>query len=179
VIVQTPIGRIKFDAMANGSLLAGRDAQFSLHAFSPELPPGMSVEKAYVILVTLLPASEFREIIVRCHWLDAMQVVGDPESGQNLDAQTWQTNGWIVAIGTEDFEVLETRLPQCGFTERNYPVRYHPHRIEVHTPSMQEDFPVTLHFVVAINPWPEPMESSAWFALDVPHDTVLTLAGGS
>jgi hypothetical protein len=37
---------------------------------------------------------------------------------------------------------------------------------------------ITLHFVVAINIYPEPVEDSAWFAVDVPHQRVLAgLAG--
>ncbi|MBK8286370.1 MAG: hypothetical protein IPK97_16670 [Ahniella sp.] len=179
VIVQTPIGRIEFEAIASGAPLLEPEVRFLDRAFSPELPPGMKVEKVVAVIVLLKPASHLRNVSVRCRWLDQLQVVADPESGEHLDAQSWQTQGRIVTVGTEDFEALHASLPQCGFAERDYPVQYHPHGIEIHVPLGPSNYPTSFHFVVAINSWPESTECSAWYAVDVPHKAVLALLSGS
>jgi hypothetical protein len=112
-----------------------------------------------------------------CEWVVPQQAPGNPQSGERLDAQSWEADSHVVCVGTEDFEALTFRLPNCGLRESSYPVSYHAQGIEVCLPHVREV--ASLHFAVAVNAWPEPVECSAWFAADIDHSRVLDFAGGS
>ena len=178
MIVQTPIGRLACEATVNGRALSEPEALFSDKDFSPDLPPGMTVERAIAILVSLKPATLLHDVKVRCRWLDELPLAGDGSSGECLDAQSWIDRGKIVMVGTEDFDALQARMPHCEFLESDYPVDYQPQGFEVRIPTVPPDLATSLHFVVAMNSWPEPVECSSWYAVDVPHRILLALADG-
>jgi hypothetical protein len=64
---------------------------------------------------------------------------------------------------------LSARLPDCGFSENDYPVHYLPNGFEIVIPRVPMGEEVSLHFVIAENPFPEPAENSAWYAVDIDH----------
>jgi len=103
----------------------------------------------------------------------------NPQSGERLEAQSWEQGDNLVMIGTEDFEALVDRLPNHGLTESDYPVRYSSDGIEIMLPQVPAHQRTTLHFVVAVNCLPEPKGCSAWFAVDLPHQQVLGFLGES
>jgi hypothetical protein len=98
---------------------------------------------------------------------------GGIASGQWLDAQSWEQDSRLVMVGTEDGEMLAARLPECGFSEDAYPVHYLPDGFDVWTPRVDPGSEVTLHFVVADNPHPEPAVASSWVAADINHKWLL------
>jgi len=97
-------------------------------------------------------------------------VAGSPCSGEGLDAQEWEAGNRLVVVGTEDEDALASRLglplrePYRGW------VRYSPSKLEVRLPRVPASGAFGLHFIVAENTSPEPVESSAWFAVDIPHE---------
>jgi len=57
-------------------------------------------------------------------------------------------------------------------------VHYLPTGFDVFLPRVPAAAGTTLHFVVVINTYPEPVEDSAWFAVDVPHQRLLAELAG-
>jgi hypothetical protein len=97
---------------------------------------------------------------------------GTPETGECLDAQSWESEDTIVLSGTEDFETLEKRLPDTGLNLTTWPP-FPDDGLHIVLPLLQANQKVSLHYIVASNALPEPKECSCWFAVDINHDEVL------
>lgn len=108
-------------------------------------------------------------MIFSCSWEPPLNVRGGSESGERLDAQSWHDEGTIVVVGTEDYVALNERLPPCGFAENNYPVKNIADGLEIVVPIAPAKVETSLHFVIAENSFPEPVENSAWHAVDIDH----------
>ena len=91
--------------------------------------------------------------------------------GEGLVAQEWDANGRLVVVGTEDEFLLNPRLP---FFESDEDAIFTctAHKILVELRDIPSNQDLSLHFVVAENPDPEPVDASAWFAVDCPHNLV-------
>ena len=175
MIVRTPIGALGFTATSDGRHLSATEVAFQPVELVPNVPPHMSIQSLIAVLVTLRPASEMSAVRVTCAWLSPQPTPGSPESGERLDAQSWRADNHVVFVGTEDLEALSSRLPDCELTIASYPVTYSAQGLEVRLPRVRSA--ASLHFTVAVNSWPEPVECSAWFAVDVDHSRVLAGAG--
>jgi hypothetical protein len=103
-------------------------------------------------------------------------VKGTPETGESLDAQEWRASDNLVVVGTEDSECLASRLQFLRVERDESVMRFHPDRMEIRVDNVPADFDLSLHFVVAENVWPEPVDASAWYAADIPHEELLKLA---
>ena len=179
MLVETPIGNLSFSAKADGHPLDASASAFRVGEVQPRLPTGMSVTQSVAVLLSVQPQELLRNVQVTATWETELIGEGSPTSGERLDAQEWHWGGWTVVLGTEDFEALTARLPACDFREDNYPVSYNPTGLLITVPVVPAGSIATLHFIVAVNAFPEPVECSAWFAADVTHDHVLQALGGS
>jgi hypothetical protein len=92
-----------------------------------------------------------------------------PDTGESLDAQSWDSNCHRVTVGTEDCVVLCRRLPDLGFTEARSPMTYNEDRLGILIPDVTEGSSFSLHFVIAWRSLPDPADCSTWFAVDIPH----------
>lgn len=135
----------------------------------------MSVESVTAVVVRMHPRSPLDFVSVFLGWLQPVDA-GSPESGQYLDAQSWQAGEHIVYIGTEDAEALSARISGLGLTEEDCPVVYHSQGLEIRLQRVPSGCETSLHFVVAVNSWPEPVECSAWFAVDIAHERLCSAA---
>lgn len=181
MFLQTPIGQIEFYVVLGaGERIAGSEFTFIVVPIHPVLPAGMTVIQVKGILIKLSPRVTHRYVRVGFKWLKPWSILGSPESGEGLEAQSWEARGSLVVVGTEDYEALASRLPELALTEEDRClVTYHPDGMEVVLPSVPADFVTSLHFVVAVNSFPEPVECSAWYAVDVPHNQLLAAASES
>jgi hypothetical protein len=179
VLVETPIGNLTFEAFADGVPLCAPVVSFRSGHVEPALPSGMSVAGSVGVLVALEPEITLQGVRIRATWEGAAGAVVSPTSGERLDAQEWVGQGHIVVLGTEDGEALADRLVEHGLRLDPYPVHYSPLGLEVVLPQVPAGSATTLHFVVAVNTHPEPVDCSAWFAADVPHERMYMLLGGT
>ena len=46
--------------------------------------------------------------------------------------------------------------------------------LTIEVPYVEADNTITLHYIVAENPLPEPVDASTWYAVDIDHDKVIT-----
>lgn len=169
MVIQTPIGTLCFSASAHSRELAVDEVLFEHAQLEPRLPPGMAVDSLEAVLIELNPRSLLSTVTVSCKWIDAPGPWEDRPSGECLDAQSWVADGKLVLIGTEDLDSLASRLKDHGLLDAPYPVTYCSDGFEVVLPQVPALRVTSLHFIVACNKHPEPVDCSSWYAVDVAH----------
>ncbi len=133
-----------------------------------QLPAGMSVDSVVAVLIQISALESLSNVRCECTW-DRSPTTGDRETGECLDAQSWDCGGHRVTIGTEDHEALTRRLPNLGITESPYPVIYSDSGLTIVIQTVPRDTEFSLHFVIAWRSLPDPAECATWVAVDIPH----------
>ena len=145
------------------------DVSLDLRTFEPRLslPAGMSVLRCRAVVLRVISQVDIAGLRWSCE--SPPGVSGSGCSGEGLDAQEWEAGGHLVVVGTEDEDALASRLglprqePYRGW------ISYSPCKLEVTIPWVPASPAFGLHFIVAENTSPEPVDASAWFAVDIPH----------
>ena len=161
-MIGTPLGDIQVR-------VTGAD-RVVMDVIKPEvqLPAGMAVDSLVAVLIQISASEPLSDLRCECTW-DQSPATGNPESGECLDAQSWDCDGHRVTIGTEDFELLSRRLPILGLTEAEYPDIYSDSGLAIVIPTVPRDTEFSLHFVIAWRSVPDPDDCATWFAVDIPH----------
>lgn len=134
----------------------------------PKLPPGMSVRRLRAVLLRACSRTGFERLDYSCRLMTG--ITGDPESGECLEAQSWETDHDLVMIGTEDGEALLSRMPWLSTSGDPLAfVQYREDGLNVPLRRIPAGVAIGLHYVVAENGSPEPVECSAWYAVDIAH----------
>ena len=170
--LDTALGQIHFSVCAKPVL--GSDYRTELRAVEPELdlPPGLSVRRVRAVLLLACSQSGFDQLDYRCRFVTDIEAV--PESGEHLDAQSWEGEHDVVVVGTEDGEALLRRMPWLEAWEDPLAlVEYRRDGLNVPLKHIPSGETVGLHYVVAENANPEPVECSAWYAVDIQHERLL------
>ncbi len=162
--IKTPLGILSLRVVG----LDDSDSRVDLLTPTAEFPPGMSVDGIVAAVIQITSTQSTSAVRCECVW-DHAPASPYPDTGESLDAQSWDSNGHRVTVGTEDCEVLCRRLPNLGFTEARYPVIYNEDRLSILIPYVTEGSSFSLHFVIAWRSLPDPTECSTWFAVDIPH----------
>lgn len=157
-------------------------AELLVAPYSPHLPEGRVVLGCQAILWRLRALTHVTRPTFACQWGDLpADADGGPDSGEGLDALTWQLNSARLSLGTEDGEYLRARatkgslMPARLATELNAStVHYLADGLSVPLPSLQPSELVQLHFIVAWTSPGGPDLADTWFAVDQPASTVLT-----
>ena len=136
-------------------------------AFKPTLPDGMAVDlvAAYRIAFVLdapIHNFSFDFTLTQC------RTKGDANSGECLDAQSWEIDNGLLMFGTEDGDALQARMTWLTIHGNDYPIEYLPHGFRIVIPYIAPNTTVRFHFVLAYNPVNKECDSE-WFAVDVPH----------
>lgn len=171
--LNTPLGAFVISLSCEG--VRSEDVAVDLQRVAPvlQLPPTMSVAACNAFVVRVRSTKSVPLLQWTCTCL--ADVRGYPETGEALDAQEWAAGGHVVMVGTEDSEFLARRLPFLQQNPYESVVHYAPDRIEVRLHQVPAEFDLSLHFVIAENPWPEPMHLSAWVAVDIPHARLIAM----
>ena len=181
MFLQTPIGALSFSASVHGREIPADEVLFKHAQLEPHLPPGMSVDSLDAVLVKLKPHLSLQAVVISCKWLSTPGAWDDRPTGECLDAQSWVSDNKLVLIGTEDFDGLARRLKEHGLFGEPSPssncVNYCNDGFEIVLPQVPAHQITSLHFIVASNHYPEPVDCSAWYAVDVPHRLVRAATG--
>jgi len=173
ILLNTPLGALSFDAKCSIGKLD--DSTITVHNWKPSIPNGMSVEGCNVIVFKHTPSELLKDFYFSCEWVD-LNITGYGNSGEALEAWEWKSDNKIVLIGTEDSEWLNSRLSiKKEYLLEEYPITMENNKISIRIDQFNEKKELTLHYVVAWNPLPEPMDNSCWFAVDVPHSKILEM----
>jgi hypothetical protein len=86
----------------------------------------------------------------------------------------WRTRHDLVLIGTEDGEALADRMPELQLKgDLLALVEHRRDGFKISLSNVPAEVTVGLHYIVAENENPEPVESSGWYAVDLPHNQLL------
>ncbi|MDW2879738.1 MULTISPECIES: hypothetical protein [Bacillaceae] len=208
-IIQTPAGAIAFDLringqvpsrchskpscyrLENGELLlrySHKDYIAELLLCEPDtrIPSHMKIEKAAAAVWRLRACHNLRDCIFQAE-MEPIGSAGWPDSGERLEAMTWEYGEWKLTLGTEDGAALVQRsrikdmMPDSFYAEDEISqiqiVRYLPNAIAVPIPEIRKGELCQVHFVAA---WSRPKEdgdASAWFAVDRTGGEILEGSG--
>lgn len=167
----TRLGPLRIDASLMGAHISGDSLSLENTEVQPELPEGMSVERCRAVLVRVKHLNaQFR---IRLRAKLASEAVGESCTGQCLEAIEWDSRGSLLIIGSEDAEALSQRMPWLGVAPGQVIVEYTPRGMEILLSGTASSVSSAFHLIIAENPAPEPVPDSAWFAVDIPHQTVV------
>ena len=176
--LNSPFGIIRVTASASNSDLANFSSIQVVYPTKSAHQRVMSVSNVEAVVFTTQPDRDLRSLIFECLF-DTPPCKGGAESGEWLDAQSWEDAKHKVMIGTEDFEVLRGRLPHIALKENPYPIDYLPNGLRVNIPSIKAGDKVSLHFVLAWNQLPELDVCATWDAVNIPHGVLLSCKNNS
>jgi len=171
-IIDTPLGKLSFDVTTNSGDLSR--LKYKTCEVIPVLPDEMKVEKCIVIIMSCLTLAPFKNLSFHCKWL-VLKEKGYACSGEGLDAWEWDNGNYTVTIGTEDSELLESRISIKGLNNKNYSITMSDNNVSINLEEFPENTELTLHYIVAWNPEPEPVSDSCWFAVDQSHEKMLEI----
>lgn len=131
----------------------------------------MSVRRCRAALLSVYS----EEIITHFRFSIALHAdsVGHPCTGQGLEAIEWSSGGHLVVVGTEDGEYLRNRIRGLESSDFDN-FMYTPTELILDLWGLPTGESLSFHFVIAENPDPEPVEASAWYAVDCAHQQILT-----
>ena len=206
----TPLGTLTFDAEFDGIVIGDLNPSSS-HRLEPDgylfnwtldgivaelllcrpqlsLADGMSVTDCWAgmwrLRATAAATSPDERPVFVCRWEPGYQwTEGSPETGEGLDAQTWENTETLVTVGTADCEWLSGYAQQGilphrwadilgwnygGTTDKIDPITYLKDSIQVILPELNMDETCQIHFVVAWSPstGDERADHSTWYAVD-------------
>lgn len=147
--------------------------------FNPVLPSSMKIDKCFAF-IWRIKALENLEINLQC--LLESCLIGSPESGEHLIAQTFENNSINLSIGTEDEEKLELRsknndwIPHRLLSSINSSkLCYLDQGIEARFSLLKEE-KIQVQFIVA---WVLKTNNdlSTWYAVEQSGRSILNQAG--
>ena len=170
--METPIGSLIFSV----NISEGDISQIDILKCNvePIIPKGMNVIGCKAVLLRCQSVTSLKDVVFSCSWND-MKETGCGNSGEGLDAWEWEYNKILVMVGTEDDEYLGSRVKLKKSTSSYYPITMHDNVITIHINEFPASHELTLHFVIAWNSLPEEVDSSCWYAVDIPHKKVLEI----
>ncbi|NNE88328.1 MAG: hypothetical protein HKN27_09660 [Silicimonas sp.] len=160
------MGVVRAHVLAVADNLVEDQISFRAFHFTPKLPPGMTVRSCTAVILAF---DELVEISKLSFGLSVDRQALGPCSGQYLDAQEWSCKGDLLVIGTEDGEALNLRFPRMD-CEDEAVVSYTHKTLALNLTAMPYLNRPSFHFIIAENDNPEPVDASAWFAVDQNHD---------
>lgn len=172
LILPTKLGSLSFQAQVTGASLVEDDVSLQSIAFAPKLPEGTTTSACTAVLLQVRSGKDLQGL--RLHAELATETVASACTGEYLDAQEWSDGQNLVLIGTEDSQALDIRYPSIGFANI-LSVDFSPRSMTFKIDRLSLLPAASFHFIVAENPDPEPVESSAWLAVDQPHEDLLRL----
>lgn len=164
--IDTALGRYVVTAESDCN---SSDISLSFRTLQPKLslPPGMSVLSCKATIVQVVTYADISALRWAC--TSPAERSGSACTGQYLEAQEWEDGDRLVVVGTEDEESLAGRLPFVQDDPFSSRFEYTPQSLQVTLPSIPAGANFGLHFLVAENVFPEPVDASAWFAVEMRH----------
>lgn len=71
----------------------------------------MAVQACHAVLITLRAAGAGTDCTINVELLPCHATTAGPQTGEALEAQVWQGQAHLLAVGTDDDEALAARWP--------------------------------------------------------------------
>ena len=179
-LLETPLGKVEFYLKLKPREIG--NLEYDIIGFTPDhkIPNKMSVLSRHAVLLKVRALSRVSEVSFLAKWNPSIAIEPGVESGEYLEAQSWENKDYMVMIGTEDKEIFEHRRKE----KINFPfvsegelelksIVYSTEGFEIKLKNIPEKSRFSLQFLVACNQIPEPISGSCWFAVDIPHSEIL------
>jgi len=173
--VQTPLGKLNFYLTAIGG--KAKEITISHCQIYPSLPEYISVDGCVVVLLQFSVMEQIEAVNFCCVWED-LKIEGYGNHGEGLEAYEWEQENHLVTIGTEDPYYLNYRIPLIPAEPSeasDYPITMEENEIRICLKKLPADSSYSLHYVIAWNNLPEPIEISCWLAVDRTHQSIREL----
>ncbi len=173
VIVEKSLGPVQITAKVT-AVPQGPDAvngSLDVVTVKPKLPPGLTVSNCVGILLKISGTVAIQSLDFSLSVQEAL--AGHTAMGERLDAQEWSDGAHVLMVGTEDSEALDIRYPNLSLGETQI-VHYTPNSMTLKLTNLPALYDPSFHYVIAENEEPEPVEASAWFAVDQDHTFLLS-----
>lgn len=199
-LIQTPLGFVDFEFTSNGFttssnrpkevvktvnvelLLGWENENFRLELMKfklfPSIPTNMSIDECYVFVSRIFAKNDLlSSSLFSCKWKEGYKWTNHgPNSGEFIDAQTWDDNKVFVTIGTENENILSTRayknekMPSrlLEFIDEKL-VEYWISGLTIQIPNLMKGELCQLHFVIS---WGKD-ETATWYAVDIKSNEIL------
>ena len=164
--LQTPIGQLKFYTTSVGGVT--EQLNISQCQIEPSLPDGMNVDRCIVVLLQFWVEQPVQEFNFYCGW-KTLKTVGHSCSGEALEAWEWESDNYLVTIGTEDTEYLSSRIPNSSPDSF---ITMQANKIRICLKELLHNKSYSLHYAIAWSTLLELSAYSCWFAVDIPHPVV-------
>lgn len=128
----------------------------------------MSVAGCFSAVLNLYADSAINNLCFAAHLRSSEPIAFDPETGEGLEAQSFSNSKYVLLVGSEDREFLSMRLPN-SIVLPDDPFTYTAESLSIEIAEIPVKTNLSLHFIIAWNPLPEPQDCSCWFAVDQPH----------
>jgi hypothetical protein len=207
--IETPAGTISFDIrikgcslssqrteticfqLENGALLARyshKDYIAELLICEPavRIPEHMEIDKAAAAVWRLRASNDLTDCVFNAE-MNPQGKDGWPESGEGLEAMTWENSGCKLTLGTEDGTVLVHRARMQDMMPDRFQaedeisqyqiVRCVPNGIAVPIPELRKGEICQVHFAAAWNRPREEGDAAAWFAVETDGRSILSSCG--
>jgi len=149
-------------------------------------PPGLVVPADYSfkgVVVRLQTSAPIQDFDATLFWEPGYSwVEGEPESGEGLEARSWNDGSWKVTVGTEDYEFLAARsraskwIPRrlAAYIETNPDdvVQVKHDSLCIHFPELDSDECLQFQFVIASGPLPD-SDSVLWLSVEQQPEVLL------
>lgn len=169
---KTNLGLVRAQVTISGENVSPNTVSLEKKKLDPRLPKGMSVQNCTAFVLMVSGPAQIEHLEFRLSMENPIE--GTPCTGQCLDAQEWSSGDATVVVGTEDGESLSDRLDEPELEDCAV-VDYDKHALTLRLGGLRECEQYSFHFLVAENPLPEPVDGSAWFAVDQSHESILRL----
>jgi hypothetical protein len=173
--VQTPLGKLNFYLTAIGG--EAKEVAISHCQIYPSLPEYISVDGCVVVLLQFSAIEQIEEVNFCCAW-EELKIEGYGHPGEGLEAYEWEQENHLVMIGTEDPYYLNHRIPLIPAEPSeasDYPITMEENEIRISLKKLTANSSYSLHYVIAWNKLPEPLEISCWLAVDRTHQSIREL----
>ena len=173
--VQTPLGKLNFYLATIGG--EAKEITISHCQIYPSIPKYISVDGCIVVLLQFSAIEQIDEVNFCCAWED-LKIEGYGHGGEGLEAYEWEQDNHLVMIGTEDPYYLNYRIPLIPAEPSevsDYPITMEENEIRICLKKLPAASSYSLHYVIAWNKLPEPIEISCWLAVDRTHKSIREL----
>ncbi len=152
--------------------------QTSVESANPTIPPRMSIDKTYLVSITLSAAKRADSLALIFGSSTMQPSLFNRDSGQYFDAQTWEDDDTILTFASRDPEYLYS----YSIDKKHIPSRYRTtgeygeldwisdceQGLKITVPNFQANETVKLFFSLShAKKHPKNREETTWFAADM------------
>jgi len=172
--IDTALGILTFVVSIEGNDVSSENIILKTFPIKPNLPTGMNVRNCNAILIQLSKSNKPFGLTYSA--VLESNLNGTTCTGEHLDAIEWEDSQSILVVGTEDGEALKSRMPWWNNDTIESSASYETSFLRINHAKALHPKEISVHFIIAENPTPEPEECSSWFAVDCEHSKIVAYA---